>query len=473
MPVSPSSAAEPEFVPAGAGGPQAGRPLPRGPRGQFLLGNLRESRRDPLAYFTKVAHDYGPVVMLQMAHVRTLVLTDPALIEQVLVTDNRLYVKHFYIRLVRHLLHNDGLLTSEGDFWRRQRRLAQPAFHRQRINNYAEVMVEHGERLLARWHDGETRDVHADMMDVTMQIVGQALLSADVSGAADTVTRSMQAVLESFEDGANMPLLVPDFVPTAANRRMRRARKELDDLIYGIIAERQRTGEDRGDLLSMLIAARDEGDGAGMSAKQLHDEVVIIFLAGHETTANALSWTWYLLAQNPQVERRLHAEVDAALAGRPPALSDLPRLRYTEMVLTESLRLYPPAWAVGREPVQDVNIGEYRVPKGTTVVMPQWVVHRDARYYADPLAFVPERWSGDFAKRLPKYAYFPFGGGPRLCIGNSFAMMEGTLLLATIAREYQLALCPGQEVTPWPSLTLRPKGGLQMVLHRRQASGAS
>ncbi len=441
------------------------QPLPPGPKGRPFVGNLLDFNRDPLAFCTLAAEQYGPIVPIRMGHLRVLVVTDPDLIEQVLVTDNRRYAKHFYIRLLSHLLQDHGLLNSEGDFWRRQRRLVQPAFHRSRIAAYGEIMVAYAQEMVAGWQDGTTRDIHADMMALTVRIVAKTLLNTDAAGV-QIAAHGLENLMQSFEEARTPPVIMPTWVPTRANRRMRSTRAELDELIYGIIAEHRASGEDRGDLISMLLAARDE-EGQGMPIKQVRDEALTIFLAGHETTANALSWTWYLLSQHPEVEACLLDELGSVLGGRAPQVADLPHLRYTEMVLTESMRLYPPAWAVGREPVEDVQLGSYSIKKGTNVILPQWVVHRSARFYADPQAFKPERGAGDLAKRLPRFAYFPFGGGPRVCIGNSFALMEGTLLLATIVQAYHLALAPDARVVLWPSITLRPRYGLRMKLARR------
>lgn len=260
---------------------------------------------------------------------------------------------------------------------------------------------------------------------------------------------------------------IPERIPTPGNLRFRRAIRYLDALIYNIIQRRRANGEDTGDLLSMLLGVRDKETGEGMSDRQLRDEVMTIFLAGHETTANALSWTWHLLASHPEVEAKLHEELGETLAGRPPSVADLPRLRYTEAVVTESMRLYPPAWAFGREALEDCEIGGYRVPAGTQLIMSQWVAHRDPRYFDAPEMFRPERWESGLSERLPRYAYFPFGGGPRLCIGRSFARMEAVLLLATLAQKFRLRHVPGEYIAPQPSVTLRPKNGMRMVLSSR------
>jgi cytochrome P450 len=461
-----------------APGPPGG--WPAGPRGHFLTGVLPELGRDPLGFLTACARRYGDFVPMRLGLLPGLLLSHPDLVEEVLVTQHRHFVKGPTVRRLRVL--GNGLLASEGELWRRQRRLMQPAFHRQRVAGYADTMVRHTERMLAGWRDGETRDVVGDMMALTMGIVAETLFGVGLPGGPGTLAEMGAALAEiggHFNSRTySLLFFLPDAVPTPGNLRLRRATARLDRVIYGIIGERRRGGgADSGDLLSLLLRARDEpdedggrepGQGArGMTDRQLRDEVMTLFLAGHDTTALALSWTWTLLAQHPQAEARLHAELREVLGGRAPAAADLPRLRYTEHVLTEALRLYPPAWAVGRQAAADCEIGGRRVPRGTVVTISQWVIHRDPRFFADADAFRPERWAGGLTGRLPRYAYFPFGGGPRVCIGTGFAMTEAVLLLATIAQRFRLALEPGFAVTPQPFVTLRPKHGVRAVLRQR------
>jgi cytochrome P450 len=360
-----------------------------------------------------------------------------------------------------------GLLTSEGDFWLRQRRLAQPAFHRARIAGYASTMVEYTERLLHEWQDGEERDIHKEMMRLTLHIVGKTLFDADVERDAQDIGKSMELLLE-FGADFRRTLFVPQWLPTPTNIRVDRAIRQIEKVLYRMIAEKRASGRDAGDLLSMLLAAQDE-DGSRMTDKQLRDEAITLFLAGHETTANTLSWTWWLLAQNPAVEAKLHAELRNVLAGRAPSLDDLPKLVYTNHIITESMRLYPPAWGTARTAIEDHEIAGYAVPKGSGVSFAQWTVHRDARWYDAPDEFRPERWEGDLLKRLPRFAYFPFGGGPRQCIGNSFALMEAALILATIAQQYRFRLVEGHPVVPLASITLRPRHGIRVVMESRPA----
>lgn len=446
------------------------RPLPPGPGGRFPTGNLLDYTRDHLGFLTRCAREYGDVVGLRFVNVPVYLLSHPDHIEYVLVKNNRNFIKSRGERVSLGFL-GGGLLTSEGSFWRCQRRLAQPAFHRERISFYGEVMVKSTERMAVGWRDGEARDVHRDMMRLTLEIVARTLFGVPLKPAEfEEVGGALAVIAERFTGWGGVFFQVPEKVPTPGNLRFKRALRQLDALIYGIIRGRRESGEEagfRGDLLSMLLAARDEETGEGMSDKQLRDEVMTIFLAGHETTANALSWAWRLLAEHPEAENRLHNELGEVLADRPPTFEDLSRLRYADTIVKESLRLYPPAWAFGREAVEDCEIGGCHVPAGTQLIMSQWVTHRDPRYYDAPTEFRPERWADGLAERLPRYAYFPFGGGPRLCIGQSFAKMEAVLLLATMAQRFRLRPVPGEQVKPQPSITLRPRNGMWMVLQRR------
>jgi cytochrome P450 len=440
--------------------------LPPGPKGHLLLGSLPEFRRDVLGFFAACARDYGDVVPIRVPRRRLVLLSHPDLIEEVLTAHARRTTKTVLLQALRPVL-GDGLLLSEGDHWLRQRRLIQPAFHRQRIAAYGDVMAGHADRAMAGWTDGQTRDVHADMMAITQAIVAKTLFDADVSDAAWDVGHALHVLMEDFSRRRTRLFELPAFVPTPGRRRARAAVERLDRIVYGIIAARRASGEDRGDLLSLLLQARDADDGSRMTDQQVRDEIMTLFLAGHETTAVSLSWTWYLLARHPEVEARLAEEVRGVLGGRLPTVADLPRLRYAEMVVTESMRLYPPAYAITRRVAEPFEVGGHPIARESVVVMSQWVVHRDRRWFDDPEAFQPDRWEHDLAKRLPRYAYFPFGGGPRLCIGNAFALMEATLLLATIAQRFRFRLAPGAAVKPMLSVTLRPAEGIPMVLSAR------
>jgi len=398
---------------------------------------------------------------------RGLLLYHPDTIEEVLVTRNRDFIKSPGVRLLSRLLGN-GLLLSEAGIWLRQRRLLQPAFHRQRVAAYGEVMTSLTVRRLADWRDGDVLDAHAEMMALTQAIVAKTLFDADVSDESYAIAQASNVLIEDFGKRLGSLLqLLPDWVPTPANLRTRRAIRRLDEVVYRMIAARRRSEEDRGDLLSILLHAQDADDGSRMTTRQVRDEVMTLFLAGHETTAVALSWTWYLLSQHPEVDARLADELRSVLGDRPPAVVDLPKLTYTEMIVNESMRLYPPAYGIAREAVNPSEVAGYPISPGLIVIMPTWVVHRDRRWFDEPEVFRPERWADGLASRLPRFAYFPFGGGPRQCIGNAFALMETALLLAAIAQRFRLTLEPGQRVTPTPYVTLRPEPGLRMSLARR------
>jgi cytochrome P450 len=444
----------------------AERPVP-GPPGHFLRGNLPDFRRDRLGFLTNCARQYGDVFRLRLVSRRATVFCHPNQIEQVLVARNHEFRKHFALR-INPLVLGNGLLVSDGDFWLRQRRLAQPAFLRQRVATYGHVVIDHTERLLGEWQDGQLRDMLPEMSRLTLGIIARALFDADISGLESTVGNALTVAQRNFLDRINMLVPMPLWVPTPSNLRLKRAVKQLDSILFGLIRQRRQSSEGRGDLLSLLLQARDEFDRTGMTDRQLRDEAMTLFLAGHETTALTLSWTWYLLATHPEAAARLQAEADAVIGERMPTVEDWPRLAFTEKVILEGMRLYPPAYVIGREPLADVVIDGCRVRKGDTVLLPQWVVHRDPRWFAEPERFLPERWTAELSRALPKFAYFPFGGGPRLCIGNTFAMMETVLALATIARKFHFTVVAEHPVIPWPTFTLRPLHGIKAVLSRRK-----
>lgn len=328
-------------------------------------------------------------------------------------------------------------------------------------------MVQAAQRVVRDWKDGERRDMLTEMMRLTLMIAAKTLFDAEVGQETQQVVDALDFLQDNFLRRFNRILSPPFWLPTPGNRRLRRAVRQLDDILYGFIRKRREAGGGQTDLLSLLLHARDE-QGGRMTDRQLRDEAMTLFLAGHETTALALSWAWYLLAQNPLAEARLHAEVDEVLRGREPNADDCPNLKFTEAVILESMRLYPPAYLVGREAIADCELGGFTVPRGTTLMMPQWVVQRDPRFFPEPEQFRPERWQEERIKQLPKFAYFPFGGGPRLCIGNSFAMMEMALVLAVIAQRFQFRIVPGSIVTPLPTFTLRPQNGIPGVIEARR-----
>ena len=438
--------------------------VPPGPKGSLIMGVMRDFNRDTLGFVTR-CRDYGDVVRTRFLYLHAYFLYNPDDIESLLTTNAKSYRKArslrspFFYRLV-----GNGLVTSEGEFWRRQRRLAQPAFHRQRISSYGDVMVQYAERAIASWKSGEKRDLARDMTRLTLEIVVKTLFNSDVSNDADHIGEILSSLVKPFASQATLKWILDNRLPTPGHRRYFDAVSEIDKIVFRIIAERRASGSDEGDLLSVLLEAQDD-DGTQMTDAQLRDEVMTLFLAGHETTALALSWSWYLLATHPEMEKRFHAELAEVLGGRAPNVSDLPKLKYTEMIAKETMRLYPPAYAVGREAIEETEIGGYRVPKGTQLFAFQWVTHRDPRYFDEPDEFKPERWEN--SEQIPKYAYFPFGAGPRQCIGNYFAMMEIVLLLATIGQRFRFDLVPEHKVEVLPVLSLRPKAGIKVITEQR------
>lgn len=436
-------------------------------RGIPLLGCTLSVARDILGFSARAKAEHGDVVEFRMfGGRRVLQLTSPDDIEAVLVGQRDAFIKDWFTRDLSQVL-GQGLLVSEGEPWRKHRRLAQPAFHRRRISAYGEAMVACATRGAERFEDGRLTDVHARMMELTLEIVAETLLVSDVGDLSVTVGHALEHVMDRFAGvGAFLPLAVP----TPTNLRARRAIATLDSIVYGLIRDR-RAGGDRGDLLSMLIAAAAE-EGSAIEDAQLRDETMTMLLAGHETTALALGFALWLLAGHPDAQDALSAEIDAVVGARAATVADLPRLRFADAVVREAMRLYPPAWVIGREATRAVEIGGARVEPGTQVWLPQWVVHRDARWYASPDEFQPERWLAEgFVKALPRYAFFPFGGGPRMCIGNTFAMTEAVLVLVTLVQRLRFERAAGAGALALalaPSVTLRPKHGIHLRVSRRR-----
>jgi cytochrome P450 len=437
---------------------------PPGPRERIPGSTVVAFYRDPLKSLTGMAAEYGDVARFRWGPRYEYLLNHPELVEQVLVTDQRSFMKGQALQETKRVL-GQGLLTSEGAFHLQQRRLMQPLFHRRRIVEYGDAMVECAERLLLRWRDGETRDVHEEMTRLTLDVVARTLFASEVGAEATEIGAALGDAMESLQRFMLPFYGALEHLPLPTVRRLHAARRRLDATIYRLIAERRADPGGR-DLLSLLLETRDEG-GRPMTDEQVHDEAMTIFLAGHETTAVALTWTWMLLARHPEVERRLHGELDEELDGRAPAVADLPRLEYTRRVLKESMRLYPPAWLIGRRALADVELGGYVVPAGSVVLLSPWVTHRDSRFFEEPLRFDPERWTTQAEAARPPFSYFPFGGGVRRCIGEPFALMEARLLLAAIARRWRLRLAPGMRVETLPRITLRPRHGMPMRIGRR------
>ena len=418
---------------------------PPGPHARWPVVNYFAVRRNLLAFLERMAREHGDIVYFKMGPQDVYFLNHPDYIKDVLVTHQQSFIKGRALQRSKRLL-GEGLLTSEGSYHRRQRRLAQPAFHKQRIAGYADVMAEYAARTASNWQDGAELDIAQEMMKLTLAIVGKTLFDADVEEEAQEIGEAFTVIVHLF----NAMLLpfseVLEKLPLPQNRRFERAKRRLDETIYRFINERRETQKDRGDLVSMLMFAEDEEGTGSMTDEQVRNEALTIFLAGHETTANALTWTWYLLSEHPEIERRLHAEVDEVLQDRErPAFDDVQRLRFTEMVLAESMRLYPPAWALGRLAAREHEVGGYRITKGALVLMSQYVMHRDARYFTEPERFDPERWTTEARESRPQFSYFPFGAGARRCIGESFAWMEGILLIATLARRWRMRHVPSAQ----------------------------
>jgi cytochrome P450 len=418
-------------------------------------------QRAPIPFFARLAREYGDAAQFSIGPQRIVFLNHPDLVRELLITQHRFFHKSRVLQRTKRIF-GEGLLTSEDPLHLRQRRLAQPAFHRDRISRYAEVMVERAARMRHRWRDGETLDIHHEMMRLTLEVVAKTLFDADVESEADEIGAALTRLIDLFPLLMNPLAPLLQKLPIPSTLRFRRAIERLDRTIYGIIAERRASGQDRGDLLSMLLLAQDfEGDGGSMTDRQVRDEAMTLFLAGHETTANGLAWTWYLLAQNPEIATALQAHLAAVLGDRLPTAADYPRLNFTEMVFAESMRLYPPAWAVSRLALEDVAIGDWLVPRGAVAIVVQAVMHRDPRLWPEPDRFDPSRFTPEGKATRPKFAYFPFGAGPRICIGEGFAWMEGVLMLATLAQQWRMELL-SRDVEPQASITLRPRGGIRV-----------
>ncbi len=426
-------------------------------------------RRDPLGFLTRLSQRYGDISSFRIAPHQVFLLNHPDYIRDFFLMPAENFRKGPALQRAKRLL-GEGLLTSDGNYHRRQRRLMQPAFHRHSVARHAELIASSGNEFTSRWQHGESRDLHFDMRRLTLSIIGRLLFSTDVEeAAADSITLELTASLErlSLISGRRNSLVtllqkMPFIQPP---QRFQQARQNLDAAIYRLLDDRKQRDKDSGDLVSMLLSARD--DEGGMSDQQVRDELMTLFQAGHETTANALTWTWFLLSQNPDAEAKLHLEIDHVLGGRLPTLDDLGRLPYAEMVLLEAMRLYPPAWMVARLALKDFEVGGYILPASSLLLVSQYAMHRNAGYFPCPDHFDPERWTTEARNSRPQFSYFPFGGGHRRCIGEALALLEGVLLITTIASRWRMRLLTNRPVKPQPLLSLRPKGGILMKLERR------
>lgn len=445
----------------------ASRAVPRA-RGLFILGNTLQYLRDPLTFMADSAQAYGDIVQFRFPGLSAVQLTHPDQIEQVLRHDSRHFQKDWITRDLKGVV-GEGLLTSEGDFWRRQRRLSQPAFLQRQVLEYVPTFVDFTARSISAWQAGETRDVHVDFTQLTLQIAAKTLFDADVSAEVQIIGDALQEIMRHFFkpafNGSRWAWL-----PTPARRRLRIATREIDRVVFEIIRQRAATRGEHGDLLDRLLAAQD-ADGSRMTDRQLRDEFVTILLAGHETTALTLGYAFFLLAENPDADDRLAREIQQVVGDRPVEAADLPKLAYTEWCIQEAMRIYPPAWVIGRESLCDVDLGNYRIPQGTQIWLPQWVVHRDARWFDEPLEFRPERWDPNVPQDRPRCAYFPFGDGPRVCIGSHFAMAEAIAALATVAQRFRPSRVGTGPLQLSPSITLRPTHGVPLTLHARSRVG--
>ncbi|MDI1444687.1 cytochrome P450 [Polyangium sp. 6x1] len=428
---------------------------PLAPGALPLAGHFVAYRADPLAFLMSLAAR-GRLVGMRLGPIEAFLVREPDDIERVLVTEHRRFWKDRMTRGLGRIL-GDGLLTSEGDIWLRHRRLLAPAFHRERIATYGSDMALAAEHFALAREPGEVRDLHADMMRLTLEIVGKALFDSDVGPRAADVARALDAVVDRF--GTGLITLFPwiERLPLPDNHRTREAIATLDDVLLGVVRARRARGGGGSDLLSMLLAAEDDA-GRGLSDREMRDELMTLFLAGHETTALALSYAFVLLSKNPDAEARLRAEINTVLGDALPTTEHLARLPFVRATILETLRLYPPAWAIGREAIEETSLAGYRIPKGTQLWISQWVNHRDARYFPEPERFLPERWLGGLERALPRFAYYPFGGGPRICIGNQFSLLEASLVLATILRRVRVRVLEQRPLAFVPMITLRPTG---------------
>ena len=445
-------------------------PLPPSPPSHPLLGLMREFRQDRIGLYRRMARDYGDVLRMRFLWVNTYTVSHPDYMRQVLVENNHNYVRNPFVNDVFKLFLGNGLFTMDGESWLSRRRLMQPAFHRQRLAGLGALMTDAADAMLADWAQrdaGQEIAVDEEMMKVTLRVAGQALFSVDLLGAASALGEAFTGVSEFVNYRMNTPFPPPLWLPTRRNRQFKAALDTLNRTVYRIIEERKQTGEEKGDLLDMLMAARDADTGAGMTNAELRNEVALLIFAGHETTATTLTWVFYLLSQHPEAEAKLHAELATVLDGRTPTLADLPNLPYNRMVIEETMRLYPAAWGVSRKSVAADEIGGYQLPANASLTLPITTLHYDPRWWEEPERFAPERFTPERSANRHKFAYLPFGAGPRQCIGNNFALMEAQLVLATVAQRYQLRLRPGHPVQPDPVFVLRTSDGLPMRVTRR------
>lgn len=445
--------------------------LPPSPEKQHLIfKNAYYMANWPIEFLFENYDTMGPIYWVKSPIRKIAVLNDPECVRHILQENNRNYVKSFGYDPLKLLLGN-GLLTSEGDFWRKQRRLAQPGFHKEKLAAIVDTMITCTGQLLTRWEklEGVEMNISSEMNHVALDIVSKSLFISNVEDEIDKISTWVTVAIEQGAERIRNPFKIPTWIPTPNNLKQNKAVSVLNEVINGIIEKRRNEGKQYDDLLSMLMDARDEDTGEGMSNAQLRDEVMTIFIAGHETTANALTWAFYVLAQHPEIEQKLKAEIDEVLQGRPVSFENLRSLTYTRQVIDETLRLYPPAWIIGRKNIEDDEIGGYFIPAGTNCLVPTLCIHRSPKYWKDPLKFDPDRFSTERVKEQKKFTYFPFGGGPRLCIGNNFALMEMQVVMASIMQRYTFELKDTTPIELDPLITLRPKQNVYLKLVRRKS----
>ncbi len=442
------------------------REVPPSPKGNFILGQLLEYNRAPLDMMTKYAVQYGDFCRFYLGPFTMYLASEPDIIASVLNDNTGRFVRARNAQSIRSLVGN-GMVTSSGSFWQRQRRIIQPVFHRQQIVATSEQVSLITKRILdEQWHDGKTYEIDHKLVSLTMAIVGKTLFDVDVMNQIDAIGKAMEVAVRHFEVRSSNMFLIPEWVPTPDNLRYRKAVQQMDRIVYDIISQHQVNKNHGRDLLSMLLSLQDE-DGTRMTDQEVRDEVMTFILAGHETSAHSLAWACWLIAQNPKTELKLVEELETVLDGRRPTYDDLSDLKFTEAVLLEAMRLYPAAWMLAREAVEDCEVGGYPISAGNTILMSPWVMHRHPRFFQQPEIFNADRWKNNLVKQLHPYVYFPFGGGSRMCIGKAFAMMEMTLILASIFQKFHLSLIPNQKIEPNPSMTLYPKSGINVILSKR------
>ncbi|WP_227938256.1 cytochrome P450 [Alkalihalobacillus deserti] len=441
----------------------------KGPKGNLLTGNLSEFQKDPLSFMAKLAKDYGDIAPFRLGPFQKIFLvSNPELIKEILVTKQQKFSKSLDLQVVKDIV-GEGLLTSEKDFHLSQRRLIQPAFKHTHIMSYAQSMIDVTSKYIDGWEHGKDYWISKDMMNITLGIISKTMFNMEFEKGAKVIGEPLDTYMKLAIKRMRAILKWPLWIPTKSNRTYKRTIRELDDVLYKIIEKRRNSLDTHQDLLGILMAARNEENGLGMSDRQLRDELMTIFLAGHETTGNALIWTLFLLSQNPRAEQKLHEELDQVVGARQIRPDDFNLLLYTQNIIRESLRLFPPAYVIGRQVDEDLELGGTSLKKGDMIMISQYVMQRDARFFENPDSFIPERFEGDLLKKIPTYAYFPFGGGPRVCIGNHFAHMEAVLVLACICQRYRFSLADHHhEIKPQPLITLRPRRGIQMHVENRK-----